>query len=282
MAARRDDAVSDALDRLYAAPLDGFIALRRELAASLRAKGDPQATKAAREVAAAPKPTRTAWALDQVAHRRPELVRAMLEARDAAAATQKRGEGDAIRTSVREYRMRTTEVAHAARDALLAAGFGVTASQLRRMGETLATASVEGSEARARLAAGWLTEDVGLEDPFAGIEAGPVRARKPGHDAAPVRDHARAAAAAAAAAAAEREKADAAARERAKHESARTAAQERVEALEAEVRNARAEARQRETAALRARDDADRARRAVEEAESRLSKAREKLGAMRA
>jgi hypothetical protein len=281
MAARRDDAVSDALDRLYAAPLDGFIALRRELAAALRAKGDPQATTAARDVAAAAKPTRTAWALNQVAHRRPEVVRAMLDARDAAAATQKRGEGEAMRTSVREYRMRTTEVTHAARDALLAAGFGVTASQLRRMGETLATASVEGSESRARLAAGWLTEDVGMEDPFAGIEAGPTRAGKVGHEAAPTRDDAQAAVTAEAAAA-RREKAHDAAREKAKHEAAKKAAQERVEALEAEVRNARAEARQRETAALRARDEADRARRAVEEAESRLGHAREALRAMRA
>src|SRR3984957_9225521 len=164
MAARRDEAVAQALDRLYAAPLDAFIALRRELAASLRVKGDAEAATASREVAAATKPSRTAWALNQVAHQRPELVRAMLEARDAAASTQKRGEGDSIRVAVREYRSRMTEVTHAARDVLAAAGFGVTASQLRRMGETLAAASVEGSEARAQLAAGRLTVDVGLED----------------------------------------------------------------------------------------------------------------------
>jgi hypothetical protein len=285
MAARRDEAVSDALDRLYSAPLDAFMALRRELVASLRAKGDPQAAQAAREVGAAPKPTRTAWALDQVAHRKPQLVRALLDARDAAAETQKRGEGDAIRAAVREYRTRTTEVTHAARDALIAAGFGVTASQLRRMSETLATASVEGSDARTRLAAGWLTEDVGQEDPFAGIEAGPARAPKARRDTAPVREDARVGAAAAArekAEAAAREKAEAVAREKTKHEAARKAAQERVHALEAEVRDARAEARRRETAALRASDEADRARRALEEAESRLGNAREALRAMRA
>jgi len=294
MAARRDEAVAQALDRLYAAPLDAFIALRRELAASLRVKGDPEAATASRELAAAPKPSRTAWALNQVARRRPELVRAMLEARDAAASTQKRGDGDSIRIAVREYRSRMTEVTQAARDVLASAGWGVTASQLRRMGETLATASVEGSEARAQLAAGRLTVDVDLEDPFAGIEAGPVRARTPGHDAAPVhpralkhdaaavRQDVRVSATAASAAAA-REKAQAAAREKAekaKHEAARKAAQERVTALEGEARNARAEARQRETAALRAKDEADRARRALEEVESRLGSAREALRAM--
>ena len=289
MAARRDDAVSDALDRLYAAPLDAFVPLRRELVASVRVKGDPLAAKAAREVAAAPKPTRTAWALDQVAHRHPELVRAMLEARDAAAATQKRGEGDAIRTAVRDYRAHMTEVAHAARDALTAAGFGVTAAQLRRMSETLATASVEGSEARARLAAGRLTEDVGLEDPFAGIEAAPQRAPKSERDppvtlaapptaAATAREKADAVAAEKARAAA----AQAVAREKAKHEAARKLAQERLDALEEEARAARAEARRRETAALRAQDEADRARRALEEVESRLGTAREALRAITA
>jgi len=283
MAARRDDAVSDALDRLYAAPLDAFMALRRELVATLRVKGDPEAARAAREVAAAAKPTRTAWGLNQVAHRQGELVRAMLEARDAAAATQKRGEGDAIRAAVRDYRARMTAVTHAARDALAAAGLGVTASQLRRIGETLATASVEGSEARTRLEAGRLTEDVGLEDPFEGVEAGPVRARTKERDAVPAREGARAAAATTRqrTEAATREKADAAAREKAKLEAARKAAQERVEALETEARDTRAEARQREAAAHRAKDEADRARRALEDVESRLGTAREALRSMR-
>jgi hypothetical protein len=283
MAARRDDAVSEALDRLFAAPLDAFIALRRELGASLRVKGDPEAMRASREVATAPKPTRTAWALNQVARNQPELVRAMLEARDGAAARQKRGEGEAIRVAVREYRARMTEVTHAARDVLAAAGFGVTASQLRRMGETLATASVEGSDARAQLTAGRLTEDVGLDDPFAGVEAGPGRAPMSHPEAASPPEGARATAAATSAkaqAAAESEKARAAARAKAKHEAARKAAQERVEALEIEARDARAEARQRETAALRATHEADRARRALEEVESRLGAAREALRAM--
>jgi len=286
MAARRDDAVSDALDRLYAAPLDAFMALRRELVASVRVKGDPQASKAARELAAAPKPTRTAWALNQVAHRQPELVRAMLEARDAAAATQKRGEGDAIRAAVRDYRAHMTEVAHAARDALAVAGFGVTASQLRRMSETLATASVEGSDARTRLAAGRLTEDIDLEDPFAGIEAGPRGARKLEHEAPASREDARAAATRANASAVAEEKARAAAaqaaREKAKHEAARKLAKERLDALEDEARTARAEARRRETAALRAQDEADRARRALDEVEARLGTAREELRAITA
>ena len=259
MAAKRGDALSGALDRLYAAPLEAFLELRGELAVSLRAAGD---AGAAREVAAAPKPTRTAWALDQIAHHRPELVEAMLGARDAAVSVQKKGEAAAIRAAIAESRARTAEVLHAARDVLVAAGFAVPVAQVRRMGETLAAASLEGSEARRLFAEGRLTRDLGQEDPFAGLEAGPVRPR----------DEAKSAAAAAAAAA----------KEKAAHEAVRNAARERVDALEAEVREARVEARKKEMAAVRAQSEADRARRAVGEIEARLENARAELRAMRA
>ena len=49
----------------------------KELVAALRARGEAAAAQA---VAAAAKPTRTAWALNQVARARPELVEALLQA----------------------------------------------------------------------------------------------------------------------------------------------------------------------------------------------------------
>jgi len=156
-----------------------------------------------------------------------------------------------------------------ARDVLVAAGFAVPVAQVRRMGETLAAASLEGSEARRLFAEGRLTRDLGQEDPFAGLEAGPVRPRR---EAAPARDEAKSAAAAAVAAA----------KEKAAHGAARNAARERVDALEAEVREARVEARRKEMAAARAQGEADRARRAVGEIEARLERARAELRAMRA
>jgi hypothetical protein len=266
MAAKRGDALSGALERLYAAPFEAFLELRRELAVSLRAAGD---AGAAREVAAAPKPTRTAWALDQIAHHRPELLEAMLGARDAAVSVQKKGEAASIRAAIAESRARTAEALHAARDVLVAAGFAVPVAQVRRMGETLAAASLEGSEARRLFAEGRLTRDLGQEDPFAGLEAGPVRPRK---ETAPARDEAKSVATAAAAAA----------KKKAAHEAARSAARERVDALEAEVREARVEARKKEMAAVRAQSEADRARRAVGEIEARLESARTELRAMRA
>ncbi len=266
MAVRRVDAVSEALARLYAAPFDAFLGLRRELVATLRAAGDAAAT---RVVGAAPKPTRTAWALDQIAHHRPELVEAMLGARDAAVSVQKKGDAATIREAIRESRARTAEVLQAAREVLASAGFAVPVAQVRRMGETLAAASLEGSEARRLFAEGRLTRDLGQEDPFAGLEAGPARPRR---EAPPARDEAKGAAAA-------KEKA---AREKAAHEAAKKAAHERVEALEAELREARVEARKKEMAAVRAQDEADRARRAVGEVEARLEGERAELRAMRA
>ncbi|HEY5242200.1 MAG TPA: hypothetical protein VIJ22_12065 [Polyangiaceae bacterium] len=266
MGAKRADAPSEALDRLYAARLEAFLPMRRELVVTLRAAGD---AAGARAIAAAAKPTRTAWALNQIAHHRPQLVEAMLGARDAAVSVQKKGDAAAIREAIRESRARTTAVLHAAREVLGAAGFAAPVAQVRRMGETLAAASLDGSEARRLFAEGRLTRDLGQEDPFAGLEPGPARLRR---EAASAPDEAKGAAAA-------KEKA---AKEKAAHEAARKAARERVEALEAELREARVEARKKEMAAVRAQDDADRARRAVGEVEARLEGERAELRAMRA
>jgi hypothetical protein len=273
MGAKPGDALSEALDRLYAGPFDAFLERRKELVASLRAAGD---AAAARAVAGASKPTRTAWALDQVAHHRPELVEAMLGARDAAVSVQKKGDAAAMREAIRASRARTAEVLQAAREILAAAGFDAPVAQVRRMSETLAAASLEGSEARRLFAEGRLTRDLGQEDPFAGLEAGPAPPRK---EAPRAREDGKAAEAEAAAAARAKAAAEAA---RKAHEAATKAAEERVQSLEAELREARVEARKKEMAAVRAQDEADRARRAVGEAEARLEGARGELRAMRA
>lgn len=256
--------MSDALDRLYAAPLEGFVALRTELAAELRKAGD---TDGARSVAAAPKPSHTAWALDQVAHHSPGVLHAMFEARAAAAAIQKRGEADEVRGAVRDYRSRVADVLKAAREALEKAGFAATAAQLRKMSESLQAGSVEGTEARRLLEAGRLARDVDQGDPFAGLEAGPARRHK--EEPPPRRD-------------AKHEAKEAERREAARKDAERRLeeARERVGQLEAAAREARAEARRAETAAARAQADAERARRASEEVEARLAKAREELRAM--
>jgi hypothetical protein len=252
------DAVSEALDQLYGAPLERFVPSRRELVASLRASGDIAASKL---VASAEKPTRTAWALNQVARRRPELIRALFEARDRANQVQKQGDAEQVRASVREFRDRLTDAVNGAREAANETGFSFNAAQARRIAETLQAAGGAGSEARASVLAGRLAHDVGLEDPFAGLEAGPPPGRgRQDRQAQQARQ--------------ERQ-------ERTERLRAIEQVRERVAALERQAAEARAAARHANALARRAQSDAERADRAVAEAEKDLDQARAELQRLR-
>jgi hypothetical protein len=269
------DAVAAALERLYAAPLDEFIPLRRELVAALRKTGDAPAS---RRVAAASKPSRTAWALNQVARRRPELLTAVLHARATAIAAQKGGTPEAVRATARQYREHIARAVQAAGEILGEVGGELTATQGRRVGATVqALAGADDPEGRARLLGGRLVADMDVDDPFAGLVVGPSRDGRaveapPRDDLAPRR----AARAAAEAAAQERT----ARRERERKANELEKARDRVHKLEREVSEARASARHAEVAATRAQADAERARRAADAAERQLEDARQTLRAL--
>ena len=252
------DAVSDALDRLYAAPLEQFVSTRRELVAALRASGELAASKV---IASAEKPTRTAWALNQVARRRPELFRALFDARDRANQAQKHGDAEQVRATVREFRDRLADAVNGAREAAAETGFSFNAAQARRIAETLQAAGGAGSEARAGLLAGRLAHDVGLEDPFAGLEAGPQRGRER-------RDQ-------------QERQEQKAQQERAERLHAIEQARDRVATLQRQAAEARAAARHATALARRAQSEADRADRAAAEAENRLDEARAELERLR-
>ncbi|HZU84327.1 MAG TPA: hypothetical protein VE987_15465, partial [Polyangiaceae bacterium] len=158
--------LADALDRLYAAPLERFVPLRRELAAALRAQGEAPAS---RLVASAGKPTRAAWALNQVVRDDPRRVVALFEAWDAAADAQARGDAAAMRATARAYRDRAGELTQAVRDRTAKAGAELGAAQLRQVGATLQAASAGGDDGRAKLLRARLTRHVELDDPFEGI-----------------------------------------------------------------------------------------------------------------
>lgn len=159
-------ALQTALDELYGAPFDRFVSLRRELVVRLREAGDPEA---ARQLGAANKPPRSAWALNQLARTSPELVAAIVESWEAAAAAQKSGDADDIRESARQYRDAVAQVVKGARSLLAADGASLSVLQARRIGETL-QALVSNAEERRKLQGGRLTRDVAVEDPFAGLE----------------------------------------------------------------------------------------------------------------
>ncbi len=256
--------VAAALDRLYAAPLDGFVSLRRELSAELRALGD---AAGARELSAARKPSRIAWALNQIARRHPERLEAAFEAHATAAKAQSQGDAGAMRDAARAFRERLGEVVQAGSGLLAETDAHLSAAQARELSETVRAAIAGGAESRAQLMAGRLAEGFEVEDPFAGLEAGPAgrKSRSPSPAAKPPDK--------AGAAAREREERLAReARDRALEETRR-----RVDGLEQEARQARATARQAEVAAARAQAEADRARRAVVALEEELEKARREL-----
>ncbi len=289
------DGVAGALERLYGAPFDEFVTRRKELAASLRAAGD---VAGSRLVAAATKPSRSAWALNQVARRRPELLRATLEARARAASAQTGGED--VRATARAFRERLAEVVQAAGDVTREDGGDLTIAQGRRISATVqAAAAGEDRDLLEKVTGGRLVADVDVDDPFAGLEPGPPREKAAKTHAAddaepekvhaksreperahaksrePERVHAKSRDHEAEARARELEKARE--RERERREQELEKARARVAALEDEAREARAAAREAEVAAARARTEAERLRRAVEAVEKKLSDAKGEL-----
>jgi hypothetical protein len=261
---KQSTSIDDALDRLYAAPLDAFVTLRRELAAGLRASGD---VAGAGEVAAVKKPSRTAWALNQIARSHPEALHAAFDAHAAAAKAQSHGDAASMRETVRAFRDALGDVVKRSEDVATQAGVPLSAAQVRQLGETVRAAM--GGESRDRLLAGRLNEDVDVEDPFAGIEAGP--GRRPAREPAPA-----ASAESVASKARERE----AQRAREAHERAVEEARRRVAVLEQEAKDARSTAREAEIAARRAQAEADRARRIATALDERLEEARKALKEM--
>jgi hypothetical protein len=265
--------VSDSLDRLYAAPLDGFVAVRKELAAALRAAGD---LAGSREVAAAKKPSRPAWALNQVARRNADDLRAAFEAHAAAARAQASGDADTVRETVRAFREALGEVVKAAARVADEGGVPLSAAQVRQLGETIRAAI--GGDSREQLLAGHLTEDTEVDDPFAGLEASPGRKVTPREPEKTAKaDKGDEAEKAAAPTARERE----AQRAREEREREIEAAKRRLDALDQEARDARIAAHQSEVVARRAEAEAEKARRIASAFEEPLEKARAALARLK-
>ncbi|MFF2620343.1 hypothetical protein [Oerskovia jenensis] len=143
-----------AIDRLFALPLDEFVAARNAAAQRASAAGD---TVGAARLRALTKPTVAAWVVNQVARAHPEQVASLVAlGEDLRAATEARD------------RARLTELDHERRrqvDALVGVvshdgevgGRVVSSEVLRRLGETL-TAAVMDRAAGALVQAGRLTQ----------------------------------------------------------------------------------------------------------------------------
>jgi hypothetical protein len=175
--ARREDAG----DALYGLPLEEFTSARKELADELRASGDRES---ADRVAALPKPTTAAWAVNQVMRTQRKDAHALLDAGERlrsaheAAASGKSSVSD-LRDAVDAERDAIGRLTRAARGLTNTQGRGLSENILERVTQTLHAVSVD-DEVRSLAAAGRLTRDRQASDVggFA-IPAGKERPRRP-------------------------------------------------------------------------------------------------------
>ncbi|HEV8324001.1 MAG TPA: hypothetical protein VG389_20460 [Myxococcota bacterium] len=263
------------IDGLYGLPLAEFIGARNALAARLKKEG---AAEQAARVKALAKPPLPAWAVNQLARRRGDVMEALFAAGDAVRAAQRtaleRGDGEPLRTAVAAQRDVLARAGRAAATLLAEAGHAAAAGTLDRVAATLRALAGD-PDGRARLGAGCLAQE--LEPPgfeaLAALDGVTAVAPRPpqARPAPPAPDRAAGAAPASAAAtdeAAQRRAQVAQVRERVA-EAAREA-RALVEALEIAERAAVAARR----AAGEADEAAERARAQVARANERLERAR--------
>jgi hypothetical protein len=151
----------DPLDRLYGLPLEEFVPARDALAKELRAGGDRER---AAEVKRLVKPTRAAWAVNQLARSHADEVRALVDAGTALAGAQEELLGGADATVLRQ----AAEAARALVDALAAQApvDGATRDKVRA---TLHAATVD-AEVRAEVASGRVLKERAASG-FGGLDA---------------------------------------------------------------------------------------------------------------
>jgi len=153
--------MADAVDELYPLPPGEFTAARNELATRLRKAGERAGADAVKRLA---KPTLSAWALNQVAHRKPAVIQQLLAAGGDLARAQQHllaGYGQA------EFReaSRTEKAAVAATVQAAAAVLGESSGQLPGKAmldrlEATARAATTDPNAGDILRAGRLTTDL--------------------------------------------------------------------------------------------------------------------------
>lgn len=168
--------LDEALDELYGAPLDEFVAERKRLAQTLG--GDE-----AKELTKLKKPNVAAWVLNQLARRERRDVDLLLDAghrlRQAQAGVLRGAEKETFEDARRKESDAIKRLTKAAERLLRAARGTASASALAQIEESLRAAAVT-EEGREALARGRFVEPLRASgfDAFAGIEV-PKRKAKP-------------------------------------------------------------------------------------------------------
>jgi hypothetical protein len=151
--AARENAPVDPVQRLYAVPLEDFVAERRQVAKDLRAAGDKDR---AAELAKLPKPTPAAWALNALARERPDVVGAWVEVADALRAASA-NPGPGLREAMAAHREATTQLVALVRAEVQPGGKPLSEPMLDRVRALLQEATVD-AERAARLRSGLVVE----------------------------------------------------------------------------------------------------------------------------
>jgi hypothetical protein len=158
---------------LYGLPLEEFTKARDALAKEVRQAGDKEA---ADEIKALRKPPVSAWAVNQLARRHPQELKALVKAGEGLRKAQRAAVGgggpDALRDATRAHRDRLEELTSIARHEL-----GAESATLQRVVQNLRTASVD-KEASKALLAGTLTgdfEQAGFGQLLSAVPAGGFR-----------------------------------------------------------------------------------------------------------
>jgi hypothetical protein len=282
MASRGQEHHEDPADPLFSVPLSEFVTARDRLARDLKKAGRSEDASA---VKALPKPTSSAWALNQTARKSPEVMARFLAASDALERAQTAGGKAAYQEALADQRKSLEDLIAATGDALTAAGVKPTRAVLERMANDLRWGALDPGTRRL-LEAGRLLKDVAAPDFSALVERMGSPGKRPpeppaarrgapkpdGHDAA--QDAAaRKAQQRLSAAQDEHEEAKAAL------EKARTEEAEAERALAA-AKKAIVEARQELARRERQQTDAERAHAAAEKAVAQAEKTEERLAAV--
>jgi hypothetical protein len=149
--------VDEAVDHLYAVPLEDFVAERTRLSRELRKRD----RSAAAELAKLPKPSAPAWALNHVAREEPEAMGDWLATADALREASNRAAevgGDTVRGAMAAHRDSTARLTAVVRDVARPGGRELSEPMLRRVGALLQAATAD-EEMAERLRAGRITEE---------------------------------------------------------------------------------------------------------------------------
>jgi hypothetical protein len=165
------DGADDAIDELYAGPLDDFVARRDQLARELRST-DRDAAAAVKQLR---KPSRAAWAVNQAVRRSPGLLDDVLAAgralRDAQQRAMREGGGVPLNDATRARQRAVRALTDVAVDAIGPSGAGARDA----IEQTLTAASIDDDAADAVRAAR-LVQELEPPDIFAALDASPSRA----------------------------------------------------------------------------------------------------------